>query len=70
MLKRNVGDIERIFRALGALSFVLAALLAPLPLPARGVGLGLGAYLMFTALAGTCLGYRLMGRLTCPLQAP
>jgi hypothetical protein len=70
MLKRNVGDIERIARAAGALGFLVAALLLPVPLWARGVGLGLGAYLIFTALAGTCLGYRLMGRSTCPLQAP
>jgi len=28
----------------------------------------MAAYLLFSALAGTCLGYKLMGRSTCKLQ--
>jgi len=41
--------------------------LAPLPLVVRVPAFGvLGAYMLVTALAGTCLGYKLMGRSTCP----
>jgi hypothetical protein len=29
---------------------------------------GTGAYMLMTALSGTCLGYRMMGLSTCPLR--
>jgi hypothetical protein len=29
---------------------------------------GMGAYMLMTALSGTCLGYRMMGVSTCPLH--
>lgn len=45
---------------------ILCALLAPLPFLARVPAFGgLGAYMLFTSVAGTCLGYKLMGRSTC-----
>lgn len=67
-MKRNVGSSDRALRGLGALAMLLCAFLAPLQMAAR-VGLGAtGAYLLFTALAGTCLGYRLMGLSTCPVE--
>jgi hypothetical protein len=41
--------------------------MAPLSLGTRLVVFSLpAAYLLFTALAGTCLGYSLMGKSTCP----
>lgn len=50
-----------------ALALAVAAVFAPLAAPLRfGVFGGMAGYLLFTALAGTCLGYRLMGRSTCP----
>jgi hypothetical protein len=45
---------------------VSCSVMAPLPLAARMATFGaMGAYLLFTALAGICFGYRLMGRSTC-----
>jgi hypothetical protein len=47
---------------------LLAAVLIPMPFVGR-VGLAaMGIYLFGTAVSGTCLGYRLMGRSTCPAQ--
>ena len=64
-MKTNVGSIDRALRGAGALGAVLGALLAPVPPLARW-GLGAtGFYLLLTALAGTCLGYRLMGLSSC-----
>jgi hypothetical protein len=68
-VNRNVGIKDRVARALGALALGVCAFLAPLPLELRVPAFGLLAvYLLFTALAGTCLGYRLMGRSTCPVN--
>ncbi|WP_437806507.1 YgaP family membrane protein [Sorangium sp. So ce1078] len=68
-MKRNVGKRDRLFRGLGALVLLACAWAAPLPLAARLAAFGAaGAYLLFTALSGTCLGYALMGRSTCPLS--
>ncbi len=68
-MKRNVGSLDRWFRGLGALAMLTCAVMAPLPLLVRIGALGVsGGYLLFTALAGTCFGYRLMGRSTCPLE--
>ncbi|NUP07185.1 MAG: DUF2892 domain-containing protein [Polyangiaceae bacterium] len=67
MLK-NVGSMDRALRGFGAAAMVACSLLLPLHLGLR-VALGLtGIYLVFTALAGTCVGYRLMGRSTCPVE--
>ncbi|QSQ14146.1 YgaP family membrane protein [Myxococcus landrumensis] len=68
-MKRNVGNVERLLRALGGLVLVVCAVMAPLPLAVRLAALGgLGVYLLFSALAGSCLGYALMGRSTCPIE--
>jgi hypothetical protein len=68
-MKRNVGNTERLFRAVGALVLATCAVMAPLPLGIRVVAFGtLGAYMLFTALAGSCLGYTLMGRSSCPIE--
>ncbi len=67
-MTKNVGTMDRVGRGLGAAAMMTCAFLAPLPLAARAAAFGLtGAYLLFTALAGTCLGYRLMGKSTCPV---
>lgn len=66
----NVGKMDRVFRALGAIGMLAAAFLAPLPVEVRVPLFGLlAAYMSFTALAGTCLGYKLMGMSTCPVRA-
>ncbi len=68
-MKRNVGNWDRVFRGLAALVMLTSAVMAPLPLVVRVVAFGaMGVYMMFTALAGTCLGYRMMGRSTCPIE--
>lgn len=66
---RNVGNKDRLFRVFAALPLLVCSVLAPLaPLP-RILAFGLpGVYLVFSALAGTCLGYRLMGRSTCEIR--
>lgn len=67
-MKKNLGSMDRVARGLGALGLVVGAFVAPVEIVLR-VGLGAsGAYVMFTALAGTCLGYRLMGVSTCPAE--
>ena len=69
-MNKNVGQLDRIFRALAAVAMMIASVFAPLPLPVRVLALGvMGAYMMFPALAGTCLGYRLMGYSSCPVKA-
>lgn len=66
-MARNVGNWDRIGRGVAAFFMTTCAILAPLPLVARIAALGLPAlYMTFTALRGTCLGYRLMGMSTCP----
>lgn len=69
-MKRNVGNLDRLFRGLGGSAMLTCAVMAPLPVLFR-VGLfgAMGGYLALTALAGSCLGYKLMGRSTCPLEA-
>lgn len=68
-MKRNVGSSDRLFRALGALALLTCSVMAPLPLLVRvGMFGALGAYLMFTALAGTCFGYAIMGKSSCPTE--
>jgi hypothetical protein len=65
-MTRNVGDPERIVRAIAGIALILCAVLLPLPLVARATAFGgMGVYLLVTSLAGTCLGYKLMGRSTC-----
>lgn len=68
-MTRNVGSGDRIARGLAALALLTCTVAAPLPLPTRLIAFGLsGVYLLFSALAGTCFGYRLMGKSTCPVE--
>ena len=67
-MTRNVGMKERVLRAVGAAGFLVCALVAPLPWALRMLAFAsLGVYMMGTALTGTCLGYKWMGRSTCAL---
>jgi hypothetical protein len=67
-MEKNLGRADRLARVVAASLLVLCAALAPLPFAARGGALAMGLYMLATALAGTCLGYRLMGFRSCPLS--
>lgn len=70
-MKKNLGNRDRALRVLAALLATTCAFMAPLPLLTRALAFGgMGAYLLFTALAGTCFGYMLMGKSTCPVERP
>ncbi len=68
-MKRNVGNLDRVVRGLAAIAMASCAVMAPLPFALRITAFGtMSAYMLFTALAGTCFGYRLMGQSTCPVK--
>lgn len=68
-MKRNLGNGDRLLRVVGGLALITCAVMAPLPLAVRlAVFAVTGGYLLLSALAGTCLGYALMGRSTCPIE--
>jgi hypothetical protein len=65
----NIGTVDRTLRGIVALALVVCAFVAPLPPAVRILGFGLSAvYMLFTVLSGTCLGYRMLGMSTCPLE--
>ena len=56
-------------RALAGLALAVGAVAAPFSWVVRLGVLGLNAaYLLWSALSGSCVGYRLMGRSTCPAR--
>jgi hypothetical protein len=66
-MPRNVGNRDRLVRTLAVLPLAACSVMAPFSLPLRLLAFGLPAlYMLFTVLSGTCLGYRLMGKSTCP----
>ena len=66
-MKPNAATWDRVLRALTGLAMLAAAFLTPFSLIIRALVLGGGgAYLMGSALVGSCLGYRMMGISTCP----
>jgi hypothetical protein len=67
---RNVGSMDRWLRGIAAGALGACAAMAPLGAPWRVAFAATAAYFVFSALAGTCLGYRLMGRSTCPSKEP
>jgi len=70
-MKRNVARWERIARALAGGGLLAGSFWAPLPPLARLLAFGGGGiYLLATALAGTCLGYKMLGISTCPIDQP
>jgi hypothetical protein len=68
-MAKNLGSTDRIMRIIGAIALAVCAFAAPLA-PALRLSLfgGLSGYMMLTALAGSCLGYKLMGKSTCPIK--
>jgi len=70
-MKRNVGAGDRSVRAVGGVSLLTCSFLAPLPLAVRvAVFGGMGAYLLVTALVGTCACYALLGKSSCAVRTP
>ena len=69
-MRKNLGTVDRMLRLVAAVPLAACALLAPLIAPVRLIAFGVPAgYMLMTALAGTCVGYALMGRSTCPVAA-
>ncbi|WP_163995103.1 YgaP family membrane protein [Pyxidicoccus caerfyrddinensis] len=68
-MTRNVGNVDRTLRAVAAVGLGVCAVVAPVDGWMRGLMAAQGLYFLGTALAGTCLGYRLMGRSTCPVSS-
>lgn len=65
-MQRNLGNMDRALRLLGALMAGVGAVVAPFPLTARLLAFGgVSLYLLFTSVSGACVGYRLMGKSTC-----
>jgi hypothetical protein len=70
-MKKNLGTSDRVARVLGGGSLLTCGFLAALPLAVRAAVFGtMGVYLLMTALVGTCAGYALMGKSSCPPKAP
>lgn len=68
-MKRNTASWDRILRALAGLALAACALFMPISPLIRALAFGGGAiYMLGTALAGTCLGYRMLGISTCPIE--
>lgn len=66
-MTRNLAGWDRALRLAAATLAGAAAFVAPLPLAVRIGALAVTAvYLGFTALTGTCAGYRLLGLSSCP----
>jgi hypothetical protein len=71
-MTRNAASWDRGLRALAGVALMVGASVAPLPVPFVVrvlVGGSMGAYLLGTAVVGSCLGYKLMGISTCPASA-
>jgi hypothetical protein len=68
-MKQNLGSTDRWLRTLGGTAMLVCSVEAPLPLLLRVTALGgLGVYFLFTAVAGSCLGYKLLGKSSCPVE--
>lgn len=69
-MKHNTGNWDRILRAVAGVAMIICGILAPLPFVVRVLALGAGgAYMIGSALVGSCLGYKMMGISTCPIDA-
>jgi len=68
-MEKNLGNSDRIARGLAIIGLLACSIFSPLPLSVRVPAFGvLAAYLLYTVLSGTCLGYALLGKSTCPVQ--
>jgi hypothetical protein len=66
-MNRNLGTADRVLRVLAAIAAAVCAVAGPFsPVVRLGIFGGTAGYLLLTALVGTCVGYRLMGKSTCP----
>jgi len=64
---KNLGSVDRALRLLAAAGLAACAAAGPFSWGVRLGVFGLNAlYLLWSALAGSCFGYRLMGKSTCP----
>lgn len=71
MTKPNLGRADRVLRLLAALGLSSCAALAPLSLELRLAAFAApAAYLLFSALAGRCVGYTLLGKTSCASESP
>jgi Protein of unknown function (DUF2892) len=69
-MQKNVGKSDRGVRGLAVVGLSSCAIYSPLPPLVRVPVFGLlAAYLLYTALSGSCLGYALLGKSSCPTQA-
>ncbi len=69
MERQNAATWDRIVRAFAGMTMLGVGIFAPFPLLVRVLALGgTGLYLLGTAVVGTCLGYKLMGISTCPIE--
>jgi len=65
-MEKNLGKNDRAARVLAVVGLLTCSIFSPLPLLVRVPAFGLmAAYLVYTVLSGTCLGYALLGRSTC-----
>jgi hypothetical protein len=68
-MKPNVGTADRVLRALVGIAMLVCSVVLPLSIIARAAVFGgMGVYLVLTSLVGSCLGYRLLRRSTCPVE--
>lgn len=66
-MRKNLSSADRALRAVAVVALLICSVAAPLPPLIRATAFGsMAAYLLFTVLAGTCLGYKLIGKSTCP----
>lgn len=67
-MKQNAATWDRALRAISGIALLVGAFVAPLSALVRILALGgTGAYLIGSAVVGSCLGYRMMGISTCPV---
>ena len=64
----NLGNADRIARVIAAVVLFVLSFTLTLPLLAQLAMAVNGVYLLGSSLAGTCLGYKLMGVSTCPIK--
>ena len=68
-MKQNAANWDRVLRAVAGFGMLTCAVFAPLPLLVRVLALGGGGvYMLGSALMGSCLGYKMMGISTCPVD--
>jgi DUF2892 family protein len=70
-MEKNLGKSDRAVRVLAVCALSVCSVFSPLPLVLRVPAFGfMAVYLLYTVLSGTCLGYTLLGKSTCPARVP